>query len=331
MVTIKDIANKLNLSVSTVSKGLSGASDISDKTRQLILNTAMKMGYVPKQKRTSEGRTKICVFIEDMRYERVEQFGYDIIVGFKLEATAKKWDVSIVPMAMNQKSDYHYDEYMRANHYAAGFLLGLTLHDDFIAQMQKTEIPTVLLDHVVYNKNVSCVGVDHQQGIYYAVEHLARLGHKNIAMLNVEAPNHISQEQLTGFQLGMKKCGLNVRQELIACGDYKTDCASKFVSHVVREGATAIVCASDLLAHAVLRELYRAGLRVPKDISVTGFDDLPLAAYTTPSLTTIRQDRLAIGKNVCRVMEQMMSGNHINRLMLMPELIVRESTGKPKV
>ncbi|WBY64686.1 LacI family DNA-binding transcriptional regulator [Thermocaproicibacter melissae] len=183
MATIKDIANELHLSISTVSKGLSGASDVSDKTRQLILDTAMKMGYVPKQNRAGAGLKKICVFIENMGYERIEQFGYDIIVGFKLEATAKKWDVSIVPLAMNQESEYNYDNYMKANHYAAGFLLGFTLHNDFIAQMRKTEIPTVLLDNVVYNKNVACVGVDNQQGIYYAVEHLARLGHKNIAML----------------------------------------------------------------------------------------------------------------------------------------------------
>nr|WP_267901562.1 substrate-binding domain-containing protein [Caproicibacter fermentans] len=265
-----------------------------------------------------------------MGYERIEQFGYDIIVGFKLEAAAKKWDVSIVPLAMNQESEYNYDDYMTANHYAAGFLLGFTLHNDFIAQMQKTKIPTVLLDNVVYNKNVACVGVDNQQGIFHVVEHLAELGHRNIAMLNGETISRVSQERLDGFRMGMEKCGLTVREELVAHGDYMADCADKFVGYFIREGATAIVCASDLLAHGVLRELYRMGLRVPDDVSVAGFDDLPLASYTTPSLTTIRQNRLAIGKNVCMVMEQIMNGNHVNRLLLMPELVVRESTGKPK-
>lgn len=330
MATIKDIANELHLSVSTISKGLSGASDVSDKTRQLILNTAMKVGYVPKQNRAGADPTKVCVFIENMGYERIEQFGYDIIVGFKLEAAAKNWDVSIVPLAMNQESEYNYDDYMTANHYAAGFLLGFTLHNDFITQMRKTRIPTVLLDNVIYNKNVACVGVDNQQGIFYVVEHLARLGHRNIAMLNGETTSRVSQERLDGFRLGMEKCGLNVREELVAHGDYMADCADQFVGYFIREGATAIVCASDLLAHGVLRELYRMDLRVPDDISVAGFDDLPLASYTTPSLTTIRQNRLAIGKNVCMVMDQIMNGNYVNRLLLMPELVVRESTGNPK-
>lgn len=330
MPTIKEIADELHLSVSTVSKGLSGASDVSDKTRRLILSTAMKLGYAPKRGRSGADPKKICIFIENMGYERIEQFGYDIIVGFKLEAAAKQWDVSIVPLAMNQEAGYRYDEYMAMNHYAAGFLLGFTLHNDFLSQMKKTAVPTVLLDNVVYNKNVACVGVDNQQGIFYAVEHLAQLGHRKIAMLNGETASRVSRERLSGFRLGMEKYGLTVRSELIRHGDYMADCAGEFVGYFVREGATAIVCASDLLAHGVLRELYRLGLRVPDDVSVVGFDDLPLASYTTPSLTTIRQNRLAIGKNVCMVMEQVMNGNSINRLLLMPELVVRESTGRPK-
>ena len=329
MATIKDIAERLNISISTVSKGLTGASDVSVKTKQLILDTAMKMGYTPRQNRSSGESKKICVFIENMGYERVEQFGYDIIVGFKLEAAVQNWNVSIIPLALNQESEYNYDEYMLQNHYAAGFLLGFTLHNDFIRQLEKTSIPTVLLDNVVYNRNVCCVGVDNQQGVFYAVQYLVGLGHKNIAMLNGEIISRVSHERLNGFRLGMESRGLPVREDLIAHGDYTADCANKFVGYFIDKGATAIVCASDLIAHGVIRELYRKGIRVPDDISVVGFDDLPLASYTTPALTTIRQDRLAIGKNVCLMMEQIMNGNTINRLLLMPELIVRESTGKP--
>lgn len=330
MTTLKDIAKELNLSVSTVSKGLNGASDVSMKTRQLIFGTAIKMGYVSKQTKFDGEPKKICVFIENMGYERIEQFGYDIIVGFKLEAVAKQWDVSIVPLAMNQESEYNYEEFMTANHYSAGFLLGFTLHNDFLEQLGKTSVPTVLLDNVVYNKNVACVGVDNQQGVFYAVEHLARLGHKKIAMLNGETVSMVSNERLHGFLSGLKSFGLEEDDDLIAHGNYTSDCADKFVSRFIQKGATAIVCASDLIAHGVLRELYRLGIRVPDDVSVVGFDDLPLASYMTPPLTTIRQNRLEIGKNVCLVMDQIIKGNYVNRLLLMPELVVRESTAALK-
>lgn len=329
MTTIRDIAKKLNLSISTVSKGLNGASDISEETRRLVIDTALKMGYAPHSTRTNSP-VKICVFIENMGYERIEQFGYDIIVGFKLAAAAKQWDVSIVPMALSESSSIHYEEYMRTNRYAGGFLLGFLLHDDFLHQLEKTTVPTVLLDNVIYNKHVACLGVDNQQGIFCAVQHLAKLGHKSIAMLNGSSQSRVSAERLGGFRLAMEHCGLPVREDLIAHGDYNADCAAGFVESFVKSGATAVVCASDVIAHGVLRELYRLGLRVPDDISVTGFDDLPIAAYATPPLTTVRQDRLTIGRNVCLLLEQLMDGNCINRLLLMPELVVRDSTGKPK-
>ncbi len=330
MTTIRDIAKKLNLSISTVSKGLNGASDVSKETRKLVLDAALKMGYVPRRTRPASP-VKICVFIENMGYERVEQFGYDIIIGFKLAAATKQWDVSIVPMSLNKSNGIQYEEYMYSNHYAGGFLLGFDLNDDFLRQLKKTTIPTVLLDNVVYNKHVSCLGVDNQEGIFCAVQHLAKLGHKSIAMLNGDPQSWVSAERLSGFRLGMSYYGLTVHEELIANGDFTpSDCATKFVSRFIKAGATAIVCASDVLAHGVLCELYRLGLRVPDDMSVVGFDDLPIAAYATPPLTTIRQDRLAIGKNVCLLLEQIMKGNCINRLMLIPELVVRSSTGRPR-
>ena len=329
MTTIRDISKKLNLSVSTVSKGLSGASDISEQTRRLVLDTAFKMDYVPRHG-GSAAAARVCVFIENMGYERVEQFGYDIIVGFKLAASAKQWDVSIVTMALNRGSDLRYEEYMQENRYSAGFLLGFALHDDFLRQLEKTTVPTVLLDNVVYNRHVACLGVDNQQGVFCAVQHLAELGHTSIAMLNGERESRVSGERLSGFRLGMAHFGIPVREELIAYGDYTADCAARFVGNFLEKGATAIVCASDTIAVGVLRELYRMDLHVPEDMSIVGFDDLPIAAYATPPLTTVRQDRLAIGRNVCLLLEQIMAGNCINRLLMIPELVVRESTGRPR-
>lgn len=330
MATIKDIAKKLGISVSSVSKGLSGASDVSEETRQLILNTAIELGYVSRRNKAESSTRKVCIFVENMGYERIEQFGYEIIVGFRLAATEKQWDVDIVPIAMNRHFDYDYEDYMTRNNYSAGFLLGFSLHNDFLKQLGRTKIPTVLLDNVVYNPHVGCVGIDNQQGLVCVVEHLAELGHTNIAMMNGELHSRVSQERLQGFKQGMIKCGLTIHKELIAHGDYTSTCAAQYVEGFVKGGATAVVCASDLIAHGVLAELYRLGLRVPQDISVTGFDDIPLARYTTPPLTTIKQNRLMIGKSVCMAMEQIMSGNAISRLLLMPELVVRESTGPVK-
>ena len=86
MATIKDIANRLGVSVSTVSKGLNGASDISDELRQMVLDTAVEMGYSTKRSKKVENR-KLCIFIENMNYETIDEFGYDIVLGFKQKKT----------------------------------------------------------------------------------------------------------------------------------------------------------------------------------------------------------------------------------------------------
>ena len=103
MATIKDIANRLGVSVSTVSKGLNGASDISDELRQMVLDTAVEMGYTTKRSKKVENR-KLCIFIENMNYETIDEFGYDMVLGFKQNAFRRKWDVDILPGSSSWKT-----------------------------------------------------------------------------------------------------------------------------------------------------------------------------------------------------------------------------------
>ena len=97
MATIKDIANKLGVSIGTVSKGLNGASDISNELRQLILDTAVEMGYTTKRMKKEENK-KLCVFVENIEYESPDHFGYDIILGFKQAAYRDNWSVTVLPL-----------------------------------------------------------------------------------------------------------------------------------------------------------------------------------------------------------------------------------------
>ena len=110
LVKIKEIAQRLGISISTVSKGLNGASDINEETRQLVLDTAVKMGYSSK-KNSITGKRKICILIENMDYENIEQFGYEIIVGFKLSAARQNFDVSVIPTNLNMKTQENFNTY----------------------------------------------------------------------------------------------------------------------------------------------------------------------------------------------------------------------------
>lgn len=327
MATIKDIAKKLGIAVSTVSKGLNGASDISAQMRQLVLDTAVEMGYASKKMKSSKTR-KVCIFIENMEYENIEHFGYEIIVGFKLSAARRHWDVSVVPMNPNIQSSEKYDTYMLKNGYSGAFLLGFTLHDNWVSQLSKTTVPTVLFDNYIeHNMHVGYVGTDSFEGIDQVISHLYQLGHKKIAFLNGSGFSMVSQQRHQAFVTSMEKYGLDVDKALMAYGGYVPDCAKDHVPGFLKIGATAIMCASDLIATGVIDELHKRGLKVPEDISVTGFDDLPIAEQLSPALTTIRQDRIDLGKSAFLLLDGLIHDISTSKLLLRAKFIERDSTG----
>lgn len=330
MTTIKDIATKLGISTSTVSKGINGASDISEQMRQLVLDTALEMGYIPKSMKDIS-RRKICILIENMSYENIDQFGYEIIEGFKRAASKKHMDVTIIPTNLSMKSSRRYDSFMLKNSYSGAFFLGLTLHDDYMAQLIQTRVPTVLLDNqIAGNPNVAYIGTENQEGIDAAVSHLAELGHKKIAFLNGTEHSMVTEERQNAFRSSMESHGLIPDENLIRYGCFLPDCAKDHVPGFLEHGATAVMCASDLIASGVINEAARLGYRVPEDISVIGFDDLPIAQYLSPPLTTIRQDRTALGQSALLVLDSLINDLSISKLLLRPKFIVRGSTGPCK-
>lgn len=328
MATMKDIANRLGISVSTVSKGLNGASDISDELRQLVLDTAVELGYSTKNSRKEENR-KLCIFIENMEYEAMDEFGYEIVLGFKQSAFRGKWDVDIVPVTPAFQLEEKYDTYLLKNGYCGAFLLGFALHDEWMSQLQHTTMPTVLLDNFIYdNPNVCYLGTDSYEGIDQAVKHLHKLGHKKIAFLNGSLYSLVSDQRREAFETSLKEVGLEFDEELVAYGYFVSDSAQYHVPGFLAAGATAIICGNDLIAKGVIDECLARGFRVPEDVSVIGFDDIPIAATTTPPLTTIHQERTELGKCACAVLRSLIQHISISKTLLRPRLVVRESTAR---
>lgn len=326
MATIKDIADKLGIAVSTVSKGLNGATDISDSTRQLVLDTAVELGYSAKKIRMTH-RKKLCIFVKNMNYESTDNFGYEIITGFQISASQRNWEVAIIPYDHSSTSSFKYDTFMLEHSYSGALLLGLTPDDPYMPQVKATTFPTVLLDNFIPGSNTGYIGTDSYEGICMAVDKLVNLGHKSIAMLNGDKGSMVTEERCSAFKTAIKSHGLAINKQLIKYGDYTADCAAKHLPGLIENGATAIVCGSDIIAMGVLNQLSHMGLRVPEDISVTGYDDLPIAQYASPPLTTVHQDRMALGKIAFSLLDNLIQGIPVSKILLRPQLVVRESIG----
>lgn len=327
MITIKDIAEKLGVAVSTVSKGLNGASDISDSMRQLVLDTAVEMGYASKKMRNL-GSRRVCIFIENTAYDDIDQFGYEIIVGFKQSAARRHWDVTVVPMSLSKQAEENFDSYILKNGFSGAFLLGFTLHEDWIKQLGKTSVPTVLLDnYIAENNHTAYVGTDNEEGIDLAVGHLKGLGHSKIAFLNDSNRSVVSAQRQQAFINSMHKHGLVPDDNLIQYGYSVSNSRNDPVPALLQNGTTAIICGNDLIAISLINKLKKQDIRIPEDISIIGFDDLPIAAQSDPPLTTIRQNRIDLGKSALLLLDGLISNVATSRLLLRARFMPRNTTG----
>ena len=328
MVTIKDIAERLGISISTVSKGLHGASDISEEMRQQVLDTAIEMGYIIKEKKPAT-RQKVCIIVENMEYANINQFGYELIAGFRLVASEAQFEVDIVPIDQYFQTWQTYDSLMKQNGYSGAFFLGLELNEIYMKQLEKTTIPTVLFDNYISNEHIAYVGTDIHVGFSTLIRYLKENGHRKIAFLNGSKNSYISALRYQGFIQAMNEAELDLDMQLIGHTVYYPDeTVADFVKGFTGRGATAIMCASDLIAARTINELHKLGLRVPEDVSVTGFDDLPVAKYLAPPLTTIRQERFALGKSAFSLLKDLMSGLPVSTMLLHSTVVLRESVGK---
>lgn len=331
MVTIKDIANRLGVSVSTVSKGLNGASDISEALRQTVLDTAIELGYTTKQMRGRSNR-KLCIFVENMEYETPDQFGYDIILGFRQSAYREQYEVTVLPVSPDFQKQERYDTYMLKNAYVGGFMVGFALQDPWMEQFNSTIIPTVLFDNYVRkNPCVGSIGTDSFEGIDDAITLLTELGHTKIGFINGSRHSLISEQRRQAYIDSMNAHRLSFSEETMPYGYYIADSAKDFTKNLISQGITAILCGNDLLALGVLKECRQLGISVPEEVSVIGFDDLPVSARMQPALTTIRQDRLELGKSGYYTLHSLISQVSISRTLLRPKLIIRSSTGNAKL
>ena len=264
-----------------------------------------------------------------MKYDTPKDFGYDIILGFRQAAFRNNWNVDVVPVTPTFQLSEKYDTYMLKNGYSGAFFVGFSLHDSWLKQLQETTIPTVLFDNYIENNpHVSYIGTDNYEGIDAAIEHLYQLGHRKIAFLNGVSYSMISKSRRQAFLDSMDQHDLPVHPELIVYGDFSAETAGDHVPNFLANGATAILCSSDVIASGVISECQRSGYRVPNDISVIGFDDLPISSTLHPLLTTIRQDRLELGGVGFFALNSMLNGVAISRTLLHPELVVRASTTK---
>jgi len=330
MATLEDIAKALGLSKGTVSKALSGAKDVGSATRQAVMDKAVELGYSRLCQR-GNGQ-KIALFITNMEYHRPDDFGYDLVCGFRKAAEPAGFLVEVIPLTIQMQLDISYDSYMLKGGYCGALFLGLSLMDDpWIKDFESCSTPTVLYDnHVSSNPNVTYIGTNNQEGMDIAIQYLKDLGHRRIGYLSYELHAYIYQRRYYAYLQSMVEHGLESDPNLTGSAHHVSDCLRLHLPRLLEQGCTAIICSHDILAHSLLVHCRELGLHVPSDISIIGFDDIPLCRYTLPPLSTIRQDRENLGRSAFYALTSQINNVHVSSLLLHAQLIQRNSCGPAK-
>lgn len=331
MPTIKDIAFKLGISKSTVSKALNNADDVSETLRKRILETAVEIGYEKNRVRKNAPH-KLCIIIENMEYKKPENFGYGFILGFEQLAIPAGWSVDRVDMTVKEQGRSSYDSFMLGSKYDGAFILGFSLLDPWMEDLKTARTPAVLYDnYILENPLVAYVGVNSQEGFNMAVSHLKELGHTRIGYLAGGLNSYVGRDRYQAYLNAMKLYGMDINMDCIGHSYFVSECTQKYIPILIKNRVTAILCEHDQLANAVMLHCMELGYKVPEDISVVGFDDAAFSAHTTPPLTTIRQNKNSLGRCGYYALTSLLNNTHISSLLLRAELIERASTSVAKV
>ncbi|TML83613.1 MAG: LacI family transcriptional regulator [Actinobacteria bacterium] len=322
--TIYDVAQLAGVSTATVSRALNGTGQIAPATRVAIEAAVAKLGYRPNtiaRSLVTKSTETIAFLLPDI----TNPFYAELVAGIQEYALAHDHTMLLCTTEGNAEREEQYLELLRSKQVDGALVDGLVLPPDRIARFVKDGFPIVCLDRDIAAKSIPVVQVDNRLGGRLATDYLLGLGHRHIAHVTGAKALQISQDRLAGFRDAQTDPGLR----LIVEGDFTEAGGYEATRDLIGSGVdfTAVFAANDLSALGVITALVESGRRVPQDVSVVGFDDLRLSAYTSPPLTTIRQPAFEIAQRATEILIDLTRGKRIRKLrhLLPPELVVRRS------
>ena len=322
--TIYDVAQLAGVSTATVSRALNGTGQIAPATRVAIAAAVAKLGYRPNtiaRSLVTKSTETIAFLLPDI----TNPFYAELVAGIQEYALAHDHTMLLCTTEGNAEREEQYLELLRSKQVDGALVDGLVLPPDRIARFVKDGFPIVCLDRDIAAKSIPVVQVDNRLGGRLATDYLLGLGHRHIAHVTGAKALQISQDRLAGFRDAQTDPGLR----LIVEGDFTEAGGYEATRDLIGSGVdfTAVFAANDLSALGVITALVESGRRVPQDVSVVGFDDLRLSAYTSPPLTTIRQPAFEIAQRATEILIDLTRGKRIRKLrhLLPPELVVRRS------
>jgi LacI family transcriptional regulator len=322
-VTIQEVARAAGVSKGTVSRVLNARDGVNEDTRVNVLGVMNQLGFVPDpgaRNLARRGKHIIGLSLDGDERRGTPYYG---ILRDALEARLSNEGYTTRVFS-------GYDSNLLEAESDGVILLGVHLDDSRPSQLEARNVPFVMVGHSLeHAEKAPWVDVDNISGLFEAVSHLTKLGHKKIAHLTGAATGQASRQRIEGYRKGLLKSKLKIDNQLVWDGGFTEVGGYRAVRRALAAKLefSAIAAASDEMAFGAIMALEDEGLRIPWDVSVTGFDDLPSASRFKPALTTVRQDIERVGERTADILLERMAGKKVSSALVPVNLIVRASSG----
>ncbi|MGY1697764.1 MULTISPECIES: LacI family DNA-binding transcriptional regulator [unclassified Geodermatophilus] len=329
-VTIAAIAAEAGVSLPTVSRVLNGRSDVAPHTRERVEQLLREHGYQRRGARPRERARLVDLVFNDLD----SPWAVEIIRGVEDAAHAEGVGTVVTAIHRRASATRVWLENLAARASDGAILVTSELDPALRSELQELQVPAVVVDPAgVPSLDVPTIGATDWAGGLSATDHLTGLGHRRIGFVGGPAPLWSSRARLDGYRAGLGAAGVAVDPALVLEGDFGYRSGSECADRLLRlaERPTAVFAANDQMALGVYEAARRRGLRVPEDLSVVGFDDLPQAQWSSPPLTTVHQPLAQMGMLAARTVLRLVQGEPVEgpRIELATRLVVRDSTAPP--
>lgn len=334
-VTIVDVAREAGVAISTVSASLNGRDGVSAATRERVAGIAQRMGWVPSIRgRSLVSRRAWAVGLLLQRPASVleaDPFFAGFLGGVETVLDAAGYALLLQMAATDDQMLNRVPRWALGGAVDGIFLTDVQRDDPRFGLVEELGLPAVAVNATSPSSHISSVSQNHRDGLRQLVEHLIWLGHRSIA--HVSGPgtfvHAIEREQVWRETLG--RAGL--AEGPLVRGDFTSASGVRAADRLLglAEPPTAVVCANDLTAVGFISRAAALGINLPEELSVTGFDGIQLASYTTPALTTVQTSPHELGRRAAEVLLNRINGHPAERVSIDPaQLVVRDSTVQPR-
>lgn len=332
-ITIVDVAREAGVSYATVSRVLNNKSYVKPEKREAVLRAMTRLGYVVNQQARSLAGGRSYVIGLLMHGFGTSYMG-EIARGIDEALNAAQYDLMLYTTHRRKTKEATYVGAITRG-LTDGLLLVLPRNPvAYLATLQQQEFPYMLIDHQGLGDYHHSVGATNYQGAYAATRYLIELGHRRIGFITGALEHGCAVDRKAGYQAAMAEYGLAVDPELVQEGDFFQPQGFTGANMLLglAEPPTAIFASNDEMAFGVMEAARMRGLRLPEDLSVVGFDDIPQAVHVHPSLTTVRQPLEQMGRIAAETLLQLINDPHfvVERIVLPTELIIRQSCIAPR-